>query len=194
MGASTQRVLAHLKQQQSVKAVQFAPTGERIATISESGRLQIWDVASRELVSSIETKQLGDLPGRWQLAWSPDGKTIATAALDGSTCGMLQTVSSPRATVARPEERLGSARAGQARGKVVPPRNRGLPVGTVPLVVDWACCDRRRLSRPQIFRYDWISSQTAHLRVLTLLEPSRPDHEQLGWSGLLAACGAGRCP
>lgn len=78
---STQKSLGTLKQQQSVKAVQFAPTGERIATISESGRLQIWDVASRELVSSIETKQLGDLPGRWQLAWSPDGKNIATAAL-----------------------------------------------------------------------------------------------------------------
>ncbi len=55
--------------------------GSRLATLNADGTIRIWDTASRKLLQGICVGQRGLHPN--QLAWSPDGKTLATL-LEGS--------------------------------------------------------------------------------------------------------------
>jgi WD40 repeat protein len=53
---------------------QFTPDGKRFVTLDGVGNALVWDVAGRRLERTLP---LGDARSAWQLAVSPDGKTLA---------------------------------------------------------------------------------------------------------------------
>ncbi|KAH7919036.1 WD40 repeat-like protein [Leucogyrophana mollusca] len=61
-----------LRHDSSVGGIALSPNGRRIARGTAEGGLVIWDVLTREMVHEIK----GD--GVWRLAYSPDGRWIAT--------------------------------------------------------------------------------------------------------------------
>ena len=56
----------------------FSPDGEVLATVSDSGAVQLWDVASGQQIGV----PMGT--GTAAVAFSPDGRTLAIASTDGT--------------------------------------------------------------------------------------------------------------
>lgn len=54
-------------------ALVFSPSGDRLAVAAPDVPVEVWDVASTEPVGTLEADSQGDV------AWSPDGATIATS-------------------------------------------------------------------------------------------------------------------
>jgi WD40 repeat protein len=73
----------------AVISVAFSPDGKTLASLSASASVRLWDVASRRLLGDLLTddtgavfrEQYGGGPG---LAFSPDGKTLASLSWDDS--------------------------------------------------------------------------------------------------------------
>jgi len=84
--ASTGRLLVHLGGSTSIademKDVAFSPDGHLLAAISATATLYLWNVPSGAEVFHKQKAQTGE---GTSVAFSPDGKTIATAGLDGAT-------------------------------------------------------------------------------------------------------------
>jgi WD40 repeat protein len=64
-----------------VLRARFHPKDERIVTCSKDGTARIWTLGAKE-ITSVELKGLDGSPN--DVAWSPDGKTVATACGDGT--------------------------------------------------------------------------------------------------------------
>ncbi len=61
-----------------VTVVDYDPTGSMLATGSPHGDMHIWDVVSGTEISNV---QFGEGNELWDVAFSPDGSTVATSAL-----------------------------------------------------------------------------------------------------------------
>lgn len=76
-----QQLLGHTKE---VRAVAFSPTSLRLASGSQDGTIRIWDATTGAPLKVFENI-LGDRPdGISTLAFSPDGKLLATGSSSGS--------------------------------------------------------------------------------------------------------------
>ncbi len=71
--------------------VVFSPDGSVLASASDQGRIRLWDVRThRELGAPLIVSDPGDngnpqlRPAVWQTAFSPDGRTLASADNDGT--------------------------------------------------------------------------------------------------------------
>ena len=64
-----------------VRAVAYSPGGDLLASADYSGTIRLWDLRSGALHSQLEDERTSSLES---LAWSPDGKTLASAG-DGIT-------------------------------------------------------------------------------------------------------------
>jgi WD40 repeat protein len=62
-----------------VLGLSFSPDGARLASVSQQGRLCLWDVAARKLIASRDTHGGNVI---WSVAFSPDGKRLVTAGTD----------------------------------------------------------------------------------------------------------------
>lgn len=67
-----------------ITAVAFSPDGTKLALGGSDGTIRIWDLASRESQVLLQPAEV------WDLAWSPDGKTLAAASA-GSWVHLLET-------------------------------------------------------------------------------------------------------
>ncbi len=72
-----------------LESVRFSPDGRQIASCAGDGMLRIWDLASRQGWTAapprlINSPSGGRSPvGLWCVAYSPDGRRLATSARDG---------------------------------------------------------------------------------------------------------------
>jgi predicted NACHT family NTPase len=64
----------------SVNAVAFSPEGDRLAIGDSKGTVQVWDVASGQVIWLQSNHKSGVL----SVAFSPDGATLASASYDGT--------------------------------------------------------------------------------------------------------------
>lgn len=80
-------------------ALAFSPSGDRLAVAGPDAPVEVWDVAAAEPVGSLEAASQGEV------AWSPDGETIATdtRAATGAAEVTLWDADSLEASDARPE-------------------------------------------------------------------------------------------
>jgi WD40 repeat protein len=62
-----------------IMSVSFSPDSSRLASVSQRGRLCVWDVASKRLLAQ-KVAHGGSVI--WSVAFSPDGKRLATAGTD----------------------------------------------------------------------------------------------------------------
>ncbi len=60
-------------------AVEFAPDGSSIASVSDNGQITIWDVSGQQPIKTGD-KQVGELES---VAWSPGWETLVTASPEG---------------------------------------------------------------------------------------------------------------
>ncbi|HLW02374.1 MAG TPA: WD40 repeat domain-containing protein [Ktedonobacterales bacterium] len=63
-----------------VTSVAWSPDGQRIASASKDGTVQVWDTATGGHVLTYP----GDGSWVWTVAWSPDGKLIASGNFSGA--------------------------------------------------------------------------------------------------------------
>ncbi|MBN1935928.1 MAG: TIR domain-containing protein [Anaerolineae bacterium] len=66
----------------AVNDVQVSPDGTQFATASDDGAVRIWDWDTKSGDSIARLS--GPDRGIWSVAWSPDGKRIAAAVMDGT--------------------------------------------------------------------------------------------------------------
>ncbi|WP_182830376.1 protein kinase domain-containing protein [Tautonia rosea] len=64
----------------TIKDLVFTPDGRQIVSVSDDGRLRLWNVESRDLVFSYD----GLMEGIQGVAISPNGRLIAAAGVDGA--------------------------------------------------------------------------------------------------------------
>jgi WD40 repeat protein len=64
----------------STYSVAFSPDGKTLAVTDDSGKIYLWDVASRQTVPLTDPE-----PGGYWVAFSPDGKTLAVSDGNGHT-------------------------------------------------------------------------------------------------------------
>lgn len=75
----------------AVRSVVFSPDGKTIASCSNDGTVRVWDVATGDEMEMLEVNRITDrVKERWEyrrdrvssIAFSPDGKTIASGSYD----------------------------------------------------------------------------------------------------------------
>jgi WD40 repeat protein len=72
-------LLGELPEAGVVLSMSFSPDGAKLATVSQLGRLSLWDVATKRLVAWRDAHGANVI---WSVAFSPDGKRIATSGTD----------------------------------------------------------------------------------------------------------------
>lgn len=82
----------------NIEAAAFAPRGERLLVASSNGRVGLYNQAGRPLA------RLQHQPQLTEAAWSPDGKTFATGALNGSVAIWRVGLNSPVSKVSTPSQ------------------------------------------------------------------------------------------
>ncbi|KAF7973792.1 hypothetical protein HWV62_14280 [Athelia sp. TMB] len=65
----------------SIRAIAYSPSGERIATGSQSGSLAVWDASTCDLMAGQVNGHSAEVNS---IAFSPDGRFIATGSGDGT--------------------------------------------------------------------------------------------------------------
>ena len=76
---SNQTEIATLQHDEWVWAVAFSPNGQLLATGDTNGRVKVWDVQDRQMITQLEA----DTTGVYTVAFSPDGRTLASAGYQG---------------------------------------------------------------------------------------------------------------
>ncbi|HWB07816.1 MAG TPA: M56 family metallopeptidase [Pirellulales bacterium] len=79
----------------NVFAVKFSPDGKTLASSWGDGTIKLWDVASYKNTAVLVTPRRDGSPADEQiliksLAYSPDGKTIASGGCEGTKAGMIR--------------------------------------------------------------------------------------------------------
>ncbi len=69
----------------AVRSVAWNPDGNHLASVSDDGTVDIWNIADNvELVTSLADHLFKSQESRvWSVAWHPDGDRLACASLDG---------------------------------------------------------------------------------------------------------------
>ena len=62
----------------AIMSLAFSPDGKRLAAYDAGGTVRLWDVASREHVATIDAHENGSWSGHRGIAFSPDGRLLAT--------------------------------------------------------------------------------------------------------------------
>jgi WD40 repeat protein len=72
-------------QEAAVDSVSFSPDGHLLAASSRDGRVRLWRMADRTVVSTLEAPGVSQNVGySYDLAFAPDGKTLAFGLPDGT--------------------------------------------------------------------------------------------------------------
>jgi 2-haloacid dehalogenase len=72
-----------------VDRIYFDPAGSRLATITDDGRIALWDVADGARIGEVRVRPLDettarDVGAQTQLAWEPSGTALWTATVGGT--------------------------------------------------------------------------------------------------------------
>jgi WD40 repeat protein len=116
----------------------FSPDGKLLAAGSSStGRVRFWEVASGKNLGTLSLRNDGKPVSVWYLAFSPDGRTLATRTADGSelwaTDTHIRLASYPRADVRfSPDGKLLAVGVGGKEPRVELRRPDGELVRSVP--------------------------------------------------------------
>jgi small GTP-binding protein len=102
----------------SVMSVALNPGGALLGSMSRDGTARIWDVAAREVLQTLPLERIMSSSGVGQLAFSPDGQTIATIAGDPAVIELWDVQSG------RLDRTLEGHLAGLARGIAFSPDGR----------------------------------------------------------------------
>jgi WD40 repeat protein len=69
-----------------VDRIAYSPTGDLLATSSQDGTARLWDVKTGELLHALE----GQPNGVFSVAFSPDGRTLASVSDIDTGTSLLQ--------------------------------------------------------------------------------------------------------
>jgi WD40 repeat protein len=115
--ATGRRLVALRGHTDQVRAVAFAPDGERMASASEDKTVKIWDVATSQEIRTLR----GHAAGVFSVAYSPDGQRLASISWDSTVklwdVATGREVGTFRGIVQKPSDHFGNAVAFRPDGR-----------------------------------------------------------------------------
>ncbi|MHC1768592.1 MAG: protein kinase [Verrucomicrobiia bacterium] len=80
--AGTTNLVAQIPRQDPIKAFRFSPDGAQLASLSDTGTVEVLRVGSWTLIRQLQVSETGDEHGG-DLDFSPDGKALVVGGWDG---------------------------------------------------------------------------------------------------------------